>query len=341
MKKIGFLFISLLVLLSSCGKEYSFTLEGKLEGLTSDSLILYYIEPVYKLDTLVLKKGVFKQKFNADSINLFYIILDNQEKIPVIVEKDGKAEIKGNNRLYVIKGNGDNKLMGEMLLSLKKKEVMNQPVKAQIDTFIKNNPRSYANVFLIDKFYAYGKDPDYKHIIELIQSLNGNVQDTRYLTDLLAKAKELKGDEKKYINLFNEPDKEGKVINYRTLKNKYVLVSFWASWDAKSIEEQDSIASIVKQMKKEPFVVISVSLDMDKDAWEKIISQRDTTQWKQVCGFKGWRDNIARQIGLTKIPTNILVSKDKSIIDKNISSQTILNKVRDLIKQDKEKEKKR
>lgn len=338
MKKIGFLFISFLVLLSSCEKKHSFILEGKLDNLTSDSLILYYIEPTYKLDTLILKKGAFKQRFNADSISLFYIILDNQEKIPVIVESGGKTQIKGNDRLYVIKGKGDNELMGETLLSLKKREVMNLPLKAQVDTFIKNNPRSYANVFLIDKFYAHDSAPDYKHIIELIESLNGNVQDTRYLTDLLAKAKEQKGDEKKYINLFNEPDKDGKVINFKELKNKYVLVSFWASWDAKSMEEQDSIASIVKQMKKEPFAVVSVSLDMDKNAWREIISKRDTTQWKQVCGFKGWKGNIAKQIGLTKLPTNILVAKDKSIIDNNISSQAILNKVRDLIKQDKEKE---
>ncbi|MGP1477443.1 MAG: thioredoxin-like domain-containing protein [Phocaeicola sp.] len=339
MKNISFLFISFLILLSSCGKKNTFILEGKLDDLTSDSLVLYYIEPVYKLDTLILKKGVFKQKFNADSISLFYIILDNQEKIPVIVESGGKIQIKGNNRLYVIKGKGENKLMGETLLTLKKREVMNLPMKAQVDTFIKNNPRSYANVFLIDRFYAHDSTPDYKHIIELIQSLNGNVQDTRYLTDLLAKAKEQKGDENKYINLFNEPDKDGKTIDFRDLKNKYVLVSFWASWDAKSMEEQDSIATIVKQMKKEPFTAISVSLDMDKDAWTEIISKRDTTQWKQVCGFKGWKGNIARQIGLNKLPTNILVAKDKSIIDNDISSQTILNRIRNLIKQDKEKEK--
>ncbi len=71
---------------------------------------------------------------------------------------------------------------------------------------------------------------------------------------------------------------------------------------------------------------------------EKII-QRDTTQWKQVCDFKGWNNSIVKQQGITRIPANILIGPDKRVITQDIRGKELIDKVRQLTEQDKEKEK--
>lgn len=71
---------------------------------------------------------------------------------------------------------------------------------------------------------------------------------------------------------------------------------------------------------------------------EKII-QRDTTQWKQVCDFKGWDNSIVKQQGITRIPANILIGPDKRVITQDIRGKELIDKVKQLIEQDKEKEK--
>lgn len=338
MKAYGLLFLAQLSLLTACGGKNTFTLEGKLEGLTTDTLFLYYITPEYRFDTLVAKQGKIELTLRPDTLSIFRLLLDNGERIPIIVEKGKKATVKGNNRLFVLKGEGENNLLGEMLYALKKREVANLPVKAAVDTFIRSHPRSYANVCLIDEFYAHDSAPDYKHIVELIESLSGNVQDTRYLSDLLAKAKESEKREKAYVDLLREPDSNGKYIDFHTLRDRYVLLSFWASWDRQSVEEQDSLASVIQELRKEKFTAVSVSLDLDRKAWTDAIGQRDTVQWKQVCDFKGWKGNLAAQVGLSTLPTHFLLDKTRRIVDRHIAREAIVRKVRELTKQDKENE---
>ena len=84
-------------------------------------------------------------------------------------------------------------------------------------------------------------------------------------------------------------------------------MDFWASWNKESIATQDSLVSVQKALKKDKFVIISLSLDLDKKEWMEKIIQRDTTQWKQVCDFKGWNNSIVKQQGITRIPANILI----------------------------------
>ena len=50
MKKLLFFLFTLVVLASGCGKKNTFTLEGSIKGLPSDTILVFYQEPDYKLD---------------------------------------------------------------------------------------------------------------------------------------------------------------------------------------------------------------------------------------------------------------------------------------------------
>ena len=134
-------------------------------------------------------------------------------------------------------------------------------------------------------------------------------------------------------------DANGKTINWNSIKGKYVLLDFWANWDKGSVAAQDSLVSVQKALKKEKFVIISLSLDLDKKEWLEKIAQRDTTQWKQVCDFKGWNNLLVKQQGITRLPANMLIGPDKRVITRNIRGKELIDKVKQLTEQDKEKEK--
>ena len=79
-------------------------------------------------------------------------------------------------------------------------------------------------------------------------------------------------------------------------------------------------------------------MDLDKEAWLKA-SDRDTTQWKQICDFKGWNNTLIKGQNIQELPSNLLLDKNKRIIARNIRGQELIDKVKDLIQKDKEKEK--
>jgi hypothetical protein len=79
---------------------------------------------------------------------------------------------------------------------------------------------------------------------------------------------------------------------------------------------------------------------MDKEAWLKA-SNRDTTQWRQVCDFKGWNNSLIKSQSIQTLPANLLLDKNKRIIARDIRGTELVKKVKEFIQEDKEREKER
>ena len=239
-----------------------------------------------------------------------------------------------------VKGKGENAQLAKHIQYLSTLENNKAAVMTAVDSLIKTNPSSYSNIYLIDKYYVQDSLPDYNHIDQLIKGLSGIIKDTPYIIELQNKLSEKKElTEHRYVSNISCTDREGKTINWNSVKGKYVLLDFWASWNKESIATQDSLVSVQKALKKDKFVIISLSLDLNKKEWMEKIIQKDTTQWKQVCDFKGWDNSIVKQQGITRIPANILIGPDKRVITQDIRGKELIDKVKQLIEQDKEKEK--
>ena len=78
-------------------------------------------------------------------------------------------------------------------------------------------------------------------------------------------------------------------------------------------------------------------MDLDKEAWLKA-SNRDTTQWSQICDFTGWNNQIVKNQNIQTLPANILLDKNRRIIARNIRGNELVNKVKEQIKKDKKRE---
>lgn len=339
MKKILTLFIVIILVLSGCNNRNSFTLKGSLSDLPSDTILVFYQEPHYKLDTIIAQKGKFNYTIIPDTLTIFSLIFNEEEVLPIYADKGKEVMLEGNLNKIQIKGEGENERMNQIRQKISSLSTDKSAIKLIVDSLIQNNPHSYTNIYLIDKYYVQDSLPDYKHINQLVKGLSGNIKDSPYMIALQTKLDEYTNFEnsRSLTNLYYT-DKKGKVVDWSSIKDKYVLLDFWASWNQESVTAQDSLVPVLKALKKEKFIIVSVSLDMDKDAWLNACD-RDTLQWKQVCDFKGWNNNLVKQQNITQIPANLLISPDQRIIARNLCGKELTEKVKQLIQQDKEKEK--
>ena len=336
MRKIIYFLFTLTWLTTSCSNEKNnFILKGEISGLSSDTLLLYYQLPDYKLDTIICKNGVFEYSIAPDTFTIFSIIFNTEETLPIFAEKGQRVYIKGSTTRPVIQGKGENKLMNDILTLLRETDV--KRTKHVVDSLIQANNHSFTNIYLIDKYFVNNQSPDYKYLEELIENQSGIIKDTPYMMLLLPKIENINNKTKSQsIHSLTGKDREGNDFKWSDVRDKYILIDFWASWHPESITEQDSLQSVIKALKKEKFLICSLSLDLEKEAWLKA-SDRDTTQWKQICDFKGWNNAIIKGQNIHSLPSNLLLDKNKRIIARNIRGKDLIDKVKELIKKDKER----
>ena len=79
----------------------------------------------------------------------------------------------------------------------------------------------------------------------------------------------------------------------------------------------------------ENFEILGVSLDNDKNAWQKAIDS-DKLSWTQVSDLKSWESGVTQAYGIKGIPFNILLDRDGKIIAKNLRGMGLEKKLREI-----------
>ena len=126
---------------------------------------------------------------------------------------------------------------------------------------------------------------------------------------------------------FSGPD--GKILKLSSLKGKFVLIDFWASWCGPCRRENPNVVAAYKKYsgakfkKGKGFEIFSVSLDKNKEGWKNAI-KHDQLTWKyHVCDFGGWQSKAARMYSVKSIPASFLIDPDGIIIAKNLRGQAL------------------
>ena len=107
---------------------------------------------------------------------------------------------------------------------------------------------------------------------------------------------------------------EGKIITLESLRGKYVLIDFWASWCGPCRRENPNVVKLYNQYKDQGFEVYSVSLDNNKSRWEAAIIQDKLTWKSHVSDLKGWGSAATKLYGFRGIPYTVLIDKEGKII---------------------------
>lgn len=106
---------------------------------------------------------------------------------------------------------------------------------------------------------------------------------------------------------------DGSEINLADMKDKVVLVDFWATWCGPCVGEMPNLIKAYEEYHEKGFEILGISLDQDKAALEKFVEERKMT-WPQFFDGKGWENELAGKFGIKGIPATFLIGKDGTVV---------------------------
>jgi peroxiredoxin len=193
--------------------------------------------------------------------------------------------------------------------------------KTVTDLIKSNNKSPVSTLFLIQtaNFAPYIKD----HIADMYALLDGPAKKGPF-ADLIEKSVQSAGVGKvgSVLPEFKQNDVNGKSVSLSSLRGKYVLIDFWASWCGPCRAENPNVVKAYNAYKTKGFTILGVSLDQDKSKWLEAI-KKDGLTWTHVSDLKYWNNEIAVQFGIQSIPANFLIDPKGVVIGRDLRGEDL------------------
>ena len=364
-KNVCYWLCAIVVLSVSCNDKNTYKISGTVEEGDGMMVYLkkeigdkkFLVE-----DSVEVKNGTFllsgkiaqmDKRVLALEKNEVSIFLDN-EPIEVtatrLINKEGKKieaydlKFTGSQEQEVLKM-GKQLEMGKSLMSLggmfammkvkddsvkldstwKAMEMLKSEMDKSIKNFIDSNTNRLAITYMIGDFIA--REYPFEDVERYYGQLTPDVK-ASYPGQLLKD----KVEKLRFINVggiapdIDLPGPDGKNIKLSSLRGKYVLLDFWASWCGPCLAEVPNVKAIYEEYKDKGFEVYGVSLDDKKEAWVNAI-EKHGLPWVHVSSLKGWECPVAKRYNVTGIPKMYLLDKEGRIVAMDLRGEVLKEKV--------------
>jgi hypothetical protein len=114
-------------------------------------------------------------------------------------------------------------------------------------------------------------------------------------------------------------DTSGNAITLSSLRGKYVLLYFWASWSPESVDQNKILTTAYKTYSQQDLEYYQVSLDRTRASWVNCILEQ-SPEGVQVSDLKYWDSPVVVTYRITEIPQAYLLDREGKIISKGFEA---------------------
>jgi thiol-disulfide isomerase/thioredoxin len=195
--------------------------------------------------------------------------------------------------------------------------------------FIKENSSSPVSPYLVWGTLAY--DLNIEELQSIFNEFASEIRNSVYTRQIAEYIETLKKvDIGQPFTEIALPDTTGQIQKLSDLKGNLIMVDFWASWCGPCRRENPFVVSLYQEYQDKNFKIFGVSLDENKQKWEKAIVD-DQLTWYHVSDLKGWESAAGKDYGVRAIPHTVLINQDGIIIAKNLRGEDLRKKITELL----------
>jgi peroxiredoxin len=344
MKKLLFLLIALPFFAFSQTPSKDFEITGNVTGYPDGTSVSFLNQQTGAPEKQAsIEKGKFVIKGNLKEPSFIVLVFGDQPPaIPLFID-NSKIKIDGDKNTLEnlsVTGSKSQNEFAEFSKEMKPYEKIFMPDSAKDpvsvaavekigESFVKKYPSSYVAPIAIIRILQSSENATVAdNLYKLLSKDVKNSTLAQYVAEQLELAKiNPIGSQ---IADFTQADTAGRPVKISSLRGKYVLIDFWASWCRPCRMENPNVVAAFNKYHQKNFTVLGVSLDQAKDAWLNAIHM-DGLTWTHVSDLKGWGNQVAALFKVTSIPQNILIDPKGKIIGKNLRGEALNDKLSSIL----------
>jgi peroxiredoxin len=172
------------------------------------------------------------------------------------------------------------------------------------------------------------KWPGSPHVKALARDTEEKLRDYEYARFLSASS------DKTQIRNFPDlalPSQQGDTLSLSSLKARYVLLIFSASWNPSSTDHDVSFKPVFDSYKNKGFDIYQVGLERNPQEWLRYTTFNELN-WNHVSELDAETSMAAGMYNVQSLPANFLIDRETGILARNITARELQNRLSSLLR---------